>query len=82
MYHQHIMRTTIDLPTHLLTDAKRLAAERRIPLTRILEESLRAYLSDQRLRARAEPLPLPVLAGPTPLPGVDLDDTSRLWEVE
>jgi hypothetical protein len=73
------MRTTIDLPDHLLLEAKKLAAERHVPLTRLLEESLRAYLSGQRLRAREEPAPLPVLAGPAPVAGVDLDDTCRLW---
>lgn len=82
MYHKRIMRTTIDLPDHLLVDAKKLAAERHVPLTRLLEESLRAYLSDQRLRAREEPAPLPVLTAPAPVAGVDLDDTSRLWELE
>jgi hypothetical protein len=76
------MRTTIDLPDHLLVDAKKLAAERHVPLTRLLEESLRAYLSDQRLHTREEPAPLPVLTAPAPVPGVDLDDTSRLWELE
>ena len=76
------MRTTIDLPDHLLIDAKKLAAERHVPLTRLLEESLRAYLGDQRLRARSKPEPLPVSSGSAPVPGVDLDDTSRLWEVE
>lgn len=82
MYHQPIMRTTIDLPDHLLVDAKKLAAERHIPLTRLFEESLRAYLGEQRLRSREEPAPLPVLTEPAPVPGADLDDTSRLWEVE
>jgi hypothetical protein len=76
------MRTTIDLPDHLLVDAKKLAAERHVPLTRVLEESLRSYLSEQRLRASGETTPLPVLADPTPVAGVDLDDTSRLWEME
>lgn len=76
------MRTTIDLPDHLLVDAKKLAAERHIPLTRLLEESLRAYLGEERLRGREEPPPLPVLTEPAPVPGVDLDDTSRLWEME
>jgi hypothetical protein len=76
------MRTTIDLPDHLLVDAKKLAAERHVPLTRLLEESLRSYLSEQRLRTREEPIPLPVLADPVPVVGIDLDDTSRLWEVE
>lgn len=82
MWHNRIMRTTVDLPDHLLVDAKKLAAERHIPLTRVLEESLRSYLSEQRLRAREEPVPLPVLAGPAPVTGVDIDDTSRLWELE
>lgn len=82
MWHNRIMRTTVDLPDHLLVDAKKLAADRHIPLTRVLEESLRSYLSEQRQRARVEPAPLPVLAGPAPVAGVDLDDTSRLWEVE
>jgi len=76
------MRTTIDLPDPLFLDAEKLAAERHVPLTRLLEESLRSYLSEQRLRTREEPAPLPVLPDPAPVPGVDLDDTSRLWEAE
>ena len=76
------MRTTVDLPDHLLVDAKKLAADRHIPLTRLLEESLRLYLSEQQLQVQKEPVPLPVLADPVPVAGVDLDDTSRLWELE
>jgi len=52
------MRTTIDLPDHLLVDAKKLAAERHVPLTRLLEESLRAYLAEERTRPRGKPEPL------------------------
>lgn len=77
------MRTTVDLPDHLLVEAKQLAAERHLPLTRLFEESLRSYLGEQRLRRRdAAPPPLPVLKGPVPVKGVDLSDTSRLWELE
>lgn len=82
MKHNRIMRTTIDLPEHLLVDAKKLAAERHVPLTRLLEESLRAYLSEQRLRPQEEPAPLPVFTAPAPRTGVDLDDTSHLWGLE
>lgn len=82
MYHQHIMRTTIDLPDHLLVDAKKIAAERHVPLTRLLEESLRAYLGEQRLRSREPIDPLPVLTEARPVTDLDLDDTSRLWEIE
>lgn len=76
------MRTTVDLPDALLVDAKKLAAERHLPLTRVLEESLRAYLGEQRLQALKTPPPLPLLNEPAPVSGVDLDDTSRLWEIE
>jgi hypothetical protein len=75
------MRTTIDVPEHLLVAAKKLAAERHLSFTRIVEESLRCYLADQRARRREEPpSPLPVLREPRPLVG--LDDTSSLWELE
>ena len=81
MYHQR-MRTTVDLPVHLLVEAKKLAAERRLPLTRVFEDSVRSYLSEQRMRNVGAPVPLPVLREPALLSGVDLDDTSRLWELE
>jgi hypothetical protein len=76
------MRTTVDLPDHLLVEAKKLAAERRVPLTRVFEESVRSYLSEQRLRRTGPPVQLPVLREPALRPGIDLDDTSRLWELE
>ena len=68
---------------HLLFEAKQLAAERRVRFTRLVEESVRLYLSEQRrCRAEAAAPPLPVLRKPTVRAGVDLDDTSRLWELE
>jgi hypothetical protein len=78
------MRTTVDLPDHLLLEAKQLAAARRIPLTRVLEESLRAYLAAERTRERESAAipPLPVVRGVRPVRGVDLDDTSALLEIE
>lgn len=82
VYHQCIMRTTIDIPEHLLVEAKQLAAERHLPLTRLFEDSLRLYLVEQgRRRAQAEPSSLPLLRDPVPVEGIDLDDTSRLWEL-
>ena len=84
MHHQRIMRTTVDLPEHLLVQAKQLAAARQIPLTRVLEDSLRAYLAEERARSRSgDSVPaLPVVRGVRPVRGVDLDDTSALWDVE
>lgn len=77
------MRTTIDVPDDLLAEAKRLAAERQLPLTRLFEDSLRFYLTEQRLRQPNEaPPPLPLLRDPVPVAGVDLEDTSRLWEID
>lgn len=82
MYHEFTMRTTIDVPDHLLAEAKRLATERRLPLTRLFEDSLRLYLREQRVRqAQDVPPPLPLLREPAPVAGIDLDDTSRLWEI-
>lgn len=72
----------MDLPEHLLVEAKKLAAERRVPLTRVFEESVRSYLSEHRMRGAGTPVRLPVLLEPDLQPGVDLDDTSRLWELE
>ncbi len=77
------MRTTIDIPDALLAEAKRLATERRLPLTRLFEDSLRSYLAEQRMRqAQGTPPPLPLLRDPVPVEGIDLGDTSRLWEVD
>jgi len=39
-------------------------------------------LKSLRLSGREELARLPVLTEPSPTPGVDLDDTSRLWEAE
>lgn len=83
MYHHRIIRTTIDIPEHLLIEAKQLAAERRLPLTRLFEDSLRLYLGEQRLRrTQDEPAPLPLLRDPIPVEGIDLDDASRLWDLK
>lgn len=78
------MRTTVDLPDHLLVEAKQLAAARRIPLTRVLEESLRAYLAQERSNdAGAASIPaLPVVRDARPVRGIDLDDTSALLDLE
>lgn len=77
------MRTTVELPDHLLAEAKQLAAERHLPLTRLFEDSLRFYLGEQRLRRGQDvPPPLPLLRDPIPVAGIDLDDTSRLWEID
>ena len=77
------MRTTVNLADALLVEAKRVAAERRISLTQVLEESLRRYLADERAGRRKAQIkkPLPVIEGARPVKGIDLDDTSTLLEL-
>ena len=77
------MRTTLDLADHLLLRAKRLAASRRTSLTAVMEDSLRLYLASESERStfKAAPFRLPVADGGKPVRGVNLDDTSALWEI-
>ena len=84
MMHHHVtMRTTVTIADHLLLDAKRLAARRRTSLARVVEDSLRKYLAEQHAEAEdsRQGWSLPVLDGGPVAPGVDLDDTSALWEL-
>ncbi len=77
-----IMRTSVNIPEHLYVEARRLAAERKTSLTALLEEGLRALLAE----ARRKPVAgagddLPVMDGGKPRQGVDLTDTSALWDI-
>lgn len=83
MHHIDIMRTTVDVEDHLLLEAKQLAAARRTSLTAVLEDSLRAYLAEARRRPPpGRRTPLPVNTRSRPARGIDLDDTSKLLEIE
>jgi Arc/MetJ family transcription regulator len=72
------MRTTIDITDELLRQAKKRAAEDRVPLRQVVESALRVYLGRQkgsgtyRLKWRAEHGQLQ--------PGVDLDDRNSLFD--
>jgi hypothetical protein len=72
------VRTTLNLDDALMSAAKREAAERGVTLTHVVEEALRARLTEQR---DAEPyrLDFPVVRGWGP-PRVDLDDRDALYE--
>jgi hypothetical protein len=81
MRHHLFMRTTVTLPDHLYVQARRLAAERKTSLTALLEEGLRALIADaQQTPPTKRGHGLPVMDGGKPRPGVDLTDTSELWE--
>lgn len=72
------MRTTLDLDDRLMKEAKKRAAEEGRPLTRVLEEALRRYLSASP-KKKPFRLRLLTMKGRT-LPGVDLADRDALHE--
>ena len=74
------MRTTIRLDDDLLGRAKRVAVERGITLTAVIEDALRRALSPDVARTRT-PFSLPTFRGDGLQPGVDLDDTASLLDV-
>ena len=75
------MRTTVRLDPHLLTEAKRHAAENGKTLTLVLEEALRESLAWRSPQAKAEPARLKTVGGKGLRPGVDLDDGASLLEL-
>jgi len=73
------MRTTLDVETRLLRQAKKRAVEEGETLTRLIEKALRRYLAPsrgQRETFRFEPL---TRRGRAPA-GVDFDDRDSLYE--
>ena len=74
------MRTTIDLPDDLLSQAKQAALTSKRTLTQVIEDAVREALA-RRKRRVPESFELPVFGGDGIQPGVDLDDTSALLDV-
>jgi hypothetical protein len=77
------MRTTLDLDDHLLTEAKKLAAERGTTLTAVMEDALRIVVHrvekpEPRKRAK---LPTFGVPGEGFMPGVDISDNAGLREL-
>lgn len=73
------MRTTLDLSDELLRAAKKRAADEQVPLRRVVENALRAYLSP---RARSGPYRLRWRTDKGRLqPGVNLDDRDALFDL-
>ena len=76
------MRTTVNIPQHLYVEARRLAAERRTSLTALLEEGLRVVLEEARRPVSVEAdARLPLMDGGGLRKGVDLADTSELFDL-
>ena len=76
-------RTTIRLPEDLVRRAKRKAAAQGRSLTALIEEGLRRVVSD-RGSARGGPRILPPVSSAAGglTPGVNLDDSASLQEID
>lgn len=74
------MRTTLDLETALLHEAKSRAAEAGMSLTRLLERALLQYLFPPRREASNYRF-TPVLKSGPLQPGVDLADRDSLYDI-
>lgn len=74
------MRTTVRLDEHLLSEAKKHAAETGKTLTSVLEDALRESLSRRKAHAKAKPVRLKTVNGSGVRPGVDLDDSASLLD--
>jgi hypothetical protein len=75
------MRTTVRLDPHLLTEAKKHAAESGSTLTAVLEQALREALARRSTKAVVPPLRLKTYKGSGLRAGVDLDDSAALLEL-
>lgn len=76
------MRTTVNLDPSLLHDAKRLAAQRRCSLGRVIDDALRACLAAESDRAATAPVEIRTFVGQLGLrPGVDLEDRAAMAQV-
>jgi hypothetical protein len=76
-------RTTVRLPEDLVARAKRKGLAEGRSLTALIEDGLRRVLDDRRPRRRDERILPPVSSATGGLmPGVDLEDTAALQDIE
>ena len=73
------MRTTIDINDELMRQAKKRAANDRVPLRDGVEDALRRYLSEKPA-ATGYKLKWTTESGEL-MPGVDLDDRDSLFDL-
>ncbi len=76
-------RTTVRLPVELLKRAKRKAAAEGRTLTALIVEGLRHVVADKKSTSEKTRRPLPVSKATGGLmPGVDLTQMSKIYEME
>ena len=73
------MRTTLNLDDQLLKSAKHRAIEENVSLARVIESSLREFLS--KPKEKREPIRLLTASGPGVKPGVDLENGRSLLDI-
>jgi hypothetical protein len=75
------MKTTLELPDDLLIEAKKRAAELRVPLRQLLEEGLRTRLDVRKRQARTKRRTIRWVTVPGGLPrGLDVSDREKMSE--
>jgi hypothetical protein len=75
------MRTNIRLDSHLLAEARKVAAARGRTLTAVIEDALRESLTRQADQPSQSKRKLPTFRGEGLQPGVDLDDSVTLLDL-
>jgi hypothetical protein len=76
-------RTTVRLPDDLIRRAKRKAAAEGRSLTALIEDGLRKILNEPAAAVRADRVLPPVsTASGGLMPGIDLDDTGALQDLD
>jgi hypothetical protein len=76
-------RTTVRLPQDLLNRAKRKAAAEGRTLTSLIEDGLRLMVAEKPKAAKRKRVVLPVSSATGGLlPGVDLTQMWKFWEME
>ena len=78
-----IKRTTVRLPSELLKKAQRKAAAEGRTLTSLIEDGLRAIVSENRKAVRSKRvLPRVSTAGGGPAPGIEFTSASALQQLD
>lgn len=75
------MRTTLNLPDGLVTQAKAHAAARGQTLTSLVEEGLRLALAQSAIPHPTAPEPLPAYGRPEGSILIDLADRDAVWAI-
>ena len=75
------MRTTIRLDEQLLEKAKQYALNQGTTFTAVVEDALREKIIKRPERRKMSKVKLKTVSGNGLNPGIDLDDSSALWDM-